>query len=62
MAAAICGHNDAVTLLLTNKASIDDRCEDGSTALMYAAMHGRTDTAALLLDHKADIALQNSVC
>ena len=55
MLAARDGHLAAVKFLLERKAVVDRANDDGVTALLSAAARGRTEIAACLLDHRADI-------
>ena len=46
-------HTDAVRLLLQNRADIDEKAEDGTTALVRACILGCTDMVQLLLQNGA---------
>ena len=57
--AAITGHADAIKLLLAGKAKVNVKDKDGRVGmtdpLIAAIFSGHSDTAAVLLDHGADI-------
>lgn len=56
------GNIEMVQLLLANGADINIQDEDGSTALMCAAEHGRSDIVKHLLTHPdCDSLIQDAV-
>lgn len=55
------GNADMVTMLLDAGADINIQDEDGSTALMCAAEHGRVDVIKHLLSHPDCDSLINDV-
>ena len=60
MLAAAYGHLPIAELLLNRGCAIDIQNKDGGTALIYAAYHGRTDVARVLLVRGADLTLIGS--
>lgn len=54
MAAGAAAPPDLIRTLLTRGAQVDAADSDGALPLVEAARYGRTETVALLLDHKAD--------
>ncbi len=56
-AAAATGDNEAVCKLLALGFPVDSRDAQGASALLRAAGMGHTDTAHLLIEHEADLAL-----
>jgi len=59
MLAAFNGHTSVVRLLLEKGARVNDRDQDGRTALMYAASGPFQKTVQLLLEHQAEVDLQD---
>ena len=55
------GGRRAVRLLIEAGAGIDDTAPNGSTALCYAALYGRRDVVAQLLELRADVSLASVV-
>lgn len=53
------GQKDVVQLLLEYGARIDDRDNDGITAIMYASYHGHASAIEVLLNWGADADVQN---
>jgi len=53
------GQKEVVLLLLQYGARIDDRDNDGITAIMYAAYHGHAGPVEVLLNWGADADVQN---
>ena len=56
-AAADCG--ETLTLLVTSGADVNAPADDGTTALMAAAIIGLPAIAAILISHGADLDLTN---
>jgi ankyrin repeat protein len=54
-AAAEKGHKEVAELLLTNKADVHAKCDNGWTPLHAAAYHGHEDVVVLLVANKADV-------
>ena len=53
--AAMKGHKDIVEFLLANKADVDAKANDDTTALETASVFGHADVVKLLLANKADV-------
>ena len=53
--AAVNNNIEKVTSLLDGGADINSRCDDGFTALQYAAHRGHADVVKLLIDRGADV-------
>jgi hypothetical protein len=58
----VTGNRDVAKLLISKGAKVDHKDRDGKTALMVAVVNGHQPLVELLLDHKADIYVQNEVC
>lgn len=54
------GWSNAAAFLLDNKADLNAKANDGSTALLCAAYANNQEMAALLLTHKADVNAKNN--
>ena len=57
MAAANC--DDTLTFLISAASNLDDAADDGTTALMAAAMIGLPSVAQTLIEHGADFDVAN---
>jgi ankyrin repeat protein len=49
------GHIDVVSLLLNNKANVNDKNPNGSTALTLAAENGHSEIVSILLANGANV-------
>ena len=60
MVASFSGHTTTCDLLLSRRAFVDSRDNDGNSALMMAVMRGHIGVVRLLLQHGANSSLKNS--
>ena len=58
--ASTCGHTEVVRLLLDEGAPMDEKDENGMTALMLASRYGRTEVVRLLLDKGAAVDVKDN--
>ena len=55
------GHTNIVNFLLNKCANVNDKDDDGRTALMIAAKYGYTDIVNALLAHGADVNIKDNL-
>ena len=55
MMATYRGHTEAMQELLGRGAAVEDRKENGNTALIAAATQGHLGAVRMLLDHQAEV-------